>query len=603
NANGTWSWTFNTADGPDQSQTVTITATDSDGAASTSTFALVVNNVAPTVTANVASITVTQGVTATNTGTVSDPGLDTVTLSVNEGVIVNNGNGTWSWSWNTSAAAVGTRTIVVTATDSDGASSTASFTVVVNASSTGHTPTLTNLAATRISENGTTSLTGRINDSDAGDTFTLAVNWGDPLSPNNTQTFTFPAGTTTFTLSHKYLDDNPTASVSDIYTIGLTVTDSTALSSTGSTTVIVDDVAPVVTGAIAGRPTAVPGQPLTYSVAGFTDVGTLDTHVTAWTVKNSSNVVVGTGSGLGMNFTPTVPGTYTVSFKVTDDDGLSTTVTKSVVVSYANIQDGVCCPGVGQALFIGSLTVNDRIQVSPIGNAGKLQVKIINQVTGGVVFQQQFTPPTGGFSQIVIYGQGADDQIQISGSIEVPALVHAGAGNDQINGGAGNNILLGEAGNDTIIGGSGRDLMIGGTGADRIIGNAGDDILIAGTTAFDANDEALCAIMKEWSRTDLSYCSRVAHISGSNLSTPRLNGNWFLKSHGPGKTVFADNSVDRLTGSAGDDWFFANIHSDGGSDGAMDIITDDDSDEHSHDCDSAGHSDGDSDGGSDNGCD
>ena len=84
NANGTWSWSFNTADGPDQSQTVTITATDSDGAASTSTFALVVNNVAPTVTANVSSITVTQGVTATNTGTVGDPGLDTVTLTVTD---------------------------------------------------------------------------------------------------------------------------------------------------------------------------------------------------------------------------------------------------------------------------------------------------------------------------------------------------------------------------------------------------------------------------------------------------------------------------------------------------------------------------------------
>src|SRR5439155_10560819 len=38
--NGTWSWTFDAADGTDQSQSVTITATDSDGAQSTVTFNL-----------------------------------------------------------------------------------------------------------------------------------------------------------------------------------------------------------------------------------------------------------------------------------------------------------------------------------------------------------------------------------------------------------------------------------------------------------------------------------------------------------------------------------------------------------------------------------
>ena len=56
--NGTWSWSFNTTDGPAQSQTVTITAKDDGhGGTDTTTFALTVNNVKPTIT----------NVTATNT--------------------------------------------------------------------------------------------------------------------------------------------------------------------------------------------------------------------------------------------------------------------------------------------------------------------------------------------------------------------------------------------------------------------------------------------------------------------------------------------------------------------------------------------------------
>jgi hypothetical protein len=50
NRDGTWDWSFDSTDGPDESQTVIITATDSDGAVSTTTFGLVVNNVIPSIT-------------------------------------------------------------------------------------------------------------------------------------------------------------------------------------------------------------------------------------------------------------------------------------------------------------------------------------------------------------------------------------------------------------------------------------------------------------------------------------------------------------------------------------------------------------------------
>src|SRR5262249_24845609 len=51
------------------------------------------------------------------------------------------------------------------------------------------------------------------------------------------------------------------------------------------------------------------------------------------------------------------------------------------------------------------------------------------------------------------------------------------------------------------------------------------------------------------------FATRVANINGTG-GDPRLNGNFFLKASGPDQTVFGDGSVDKMTGSAGRDWFF-----------------------------------------------
>src|SRR5439155_11520224 len=106
----------------------------------------------------------------------------------------------------------------------------------------------------------------------------------------------------------------------------------------------------------------------------------------------------------------------------------------------------------------------------------------------------------------------------------------------------------------------------GGNGADRIVGNAGDDILIAGYTSYDANDAALKALMAVWN-TGASYASRVAAVQNP-LAT------YHLITDGPSQTVFSDNAVDQLTGSAGTDLFFANLFADSGDDAVKDIITD-----------------------------
>src|SRR5262249_52347922 len=72
NADGTWSWTYPAqGDGTDPA-TVSVTATDSLGQTSTASFALTVDNVAPTITALTAARTAASQFTVS--GSFVDPG-------------------------------------------------------------------------------------------------------------------------------------------------------------------------------------------------------------------------------------------------------------------------------------------------------------------------------------------------------------------------------------------------------------------------------------------------------------------------------------------------------------------------------------------------
>lgn len=81
---GTWSWSYGTSDGPTESQTVTITGTDDKDAEGTVSFALVVENVAPTVSAG-ADATLDEGDTFARAGSFTDPGADGWTATVDYG--------------------------------------------------------------------------------------------------------------------------------------------------------------------------------------------------------------------------------------------------------------------------------------------------------------------------------------------------------------------------------------------------------------------------------------------------------------------------------------------------------------------------------------
>ena len=136
-------------------------------------------------------------------------------------------------------------------------------------------PVLSNVLVTSpISENGFAALSGNISDADAGDAFTLTVDWGDGSAP---QIFNYPAGTTSFSETHQYLDDNPIATASDSYTIDLSLDDNGRGSDTDSTTVTVNNSAPVLSGITANPSTVAVGGTTTLS-GSVSDAGTLDTH-------------------------------------------------------------------------------------------------------------------------------------------------------------------------------------------------------------------------------------------------------------------------------------------------------------------------------------
>jgi len=325
--NGTWSWSFGSTDGPDESQTVTITATDSDGASTATTFELTVVNVAPTVDADVPSVTVDEAETAANTGTFADVGDDTVTITASVGSVSQAGsqNGTWSWSFDSTDGPDESQTVTITATDSDGASSNTTFELtVVNVA-----PTVNAGGDLEIFENDSITLAASFTDPGILDSHTVDVDWGDGSTHG-----------TNLTESHQYLDVNPTATPLDIYTVTVTVTDDDGGIGSDTLIVTINNVNPVLS-AITAPADPMPITDPVCTSADFTDVGTADTHIAVWDWDDGSTstgtITQGAGSGsVGTDcHTYAEAGVYTIMVAVSDDDsGMDSIVSEQYVVVY-----------------------------------------------------------------------------------------------------------------------------------------------------------------------------------------------------------------------------------------------------------------------------
>lgn len=198
------------------------------------------------------------------------------------------------------------------------------------------------------------------------------------------------------------------------------------------------------------------------------------------------------------------------------------------------------CDSADMALLVVGTVGSDEIMIRPGATAGSITVERNRTVIGTFM-------PTG---HIIVHAFDGSDRVTIARSVTRDAIVRGGGGNDNLKGGSGADAIIGDAGSDVLNGGRGRDVLIGGVAADRLVGGPDDDILVAGNTDLDANDQALCAILAEWTSTRV-YGIRIRNLEDGTGSTDRLNGTFRLNVG----TAHNDAVTDFLTGSAGDDWF------------------------------------------------
>ncbi len=307
---GTWSWSFDSTDGPDQNATVTITAKDSDNAETSTTFALTVNNVAPTVAATNPTVLVNEGSTATNTGVFGDVGNDTVTLRASIGSVVPTGDGTWSWSFDSTDGPDQNATVTITAKDSDHAETSTTFALTVN--NVAPTVAATN-PTVLVNEGSTATNTGVFGDV-GNDTVTLRASIGSVV----------PTGDGTWSWSFASTDGPDQSG-----TVIVTAKDSDGTETSTMFALTVNNVAPTVA---ATNPTVLVNEGSTATNTGvFGDVGN-DTV----TLRASIGSVVPTGDGTwSWSFAstdgPDQSGTVIVTAK--DSDGTETSTTFALTVN------------------------------------------------------------------------------------------------------------------------------------------------------------------------------------------------------------------------------------------------------------------------------
>jgi large repetitive protein len=526
-----------------------VAVTDNHGASGSASTSTTVNNAAPSaLVAN--SGTIDENGTFTLTGSFADPGTqDTHTLVINWGpgegtTTLNLAAGVTAFSAshqyvddNASGTASDIYPISLALTDDDTGATSAATSVTVN----NVAPVLSNVAVTAvIDENGTATLTGNIADVGAQDSFTLNVAWGD----GQISTYTYGAGTTSFSVSHQYLDDNPSGTPSDVYDIILTLTDDDTRVTTAATSVTVNNVAPVV-GPVGGPSPSpsVRGQTLAFS-GSFSHVGSQDTHQVSWDFGDGTVIGFHPSTDAGALAPMQVyaaAGNYTVTLTVRDDDTGTTSSSQSITIAVVALQDDPFIPGATDLVVGGANDANDLIRFNPVGSDGTIELTLNGVSLGNY-------QPTG---RLIAFGQGGNDDIEVASSINLMTWLYGNAGSDRLKAAGGISLVMGGDGNDLLLGASGRSVLIGGTGADRLIGGSGEDILIGGPTSHDGHDASLFSILAEWG-SSRTYAERVDNLRGM-ATGPRLNGDIFLTN----VTVLDDGVEDKMTGASALDWFWA----------------------------------------------
>ncbi len=307
----------------------TLTVDDGINAAVASDTTVTITNTAPTLGAAVATsgpiaTGAPVGVAVPFTDAASN---DTHTATVEWGdttsnaATINEVAGSGSATAMHSYSQPGIYVIVVTVVDDNGAATSTSVEVHVNA-----VPNADAGGPYVGLEGASMYLTGTASDVD-----------GDGLSTTWTFTWTGDLGTVCTAVGADTLTPTLVCNDDAVVTANLTVDDGVNAAVTSSTTVTVGNAVPIVGPAVPSA-AMVPTDSVVSVSASFTDAGTNDTHAATinWgdTTTSGGMVTETAGSGtVAATHTYAVPGTYTISVTVTDDNGFSASSSTSVHVN------------------------------------------------------------------------------------------------------------------------------------------------------------------------------------------------------------------------------------------------------------------------------
>lgn len=310
--------------------TVLARVIDKDGAFSEYTTVVTVTNLAPPTVSAGGPTSVDEGGTVTLQATGTDPGGATIAYAWDL-----DDNGTFETpgqSVTFSAAALDgptSATVHVRGCNPSALCGTDSAVVTVNnVAPAVATPTL---SAATINEDQTVTLSGSFADPGTLDSHSVVIRWGDG-SPDTT--IPLAAGTLGYSATHRYLDDDPSATASDSYGITVTVTDDDGGVGTAGTNVTVNNVAPSV-GPLSATSSPIQVNTPVSASAAFTDPGTRDTFTASFDWGDGSTTAGTTAGSLATGtHTYLSPGLYVITATVTDDDGGvgTTTATQYLVV-------------------------------------------------------------------------------------------------------------------------------------------------------------------------------------------------------------------------------------------------------------------------------
>jgi len=281
----------------------------------------------PALTESSTSVTAPEGSTATMTGTYQDPDGDNVALSASPaGTLTKTGTsgGTWTWS-QAGADESPVQQVTITATDGHGGTALVMF----NVTFAPVTPTVTIAGAPAKGPEGTgITLSAKATSPSAADQ-AVGFNYSWTVSKNGSSTSAAPVTGSTFTFTP---DDEGT------FAVTLTAVDDGGNGASVTATITGMNVDPkaVINSVTHSGILLLPYTPITIE-GGFTDAGALDTHTATFNYGDSSPVDTTPYVAAGQGDTTDVyaykaPGTYTVTYTVTDDDGGSSFATATVLV-------------------------------------------------------------------------------------------------------------------------------------------------------------------------------------------------------------------------------------------------------------------------------